>query len=145
MRSVITMMAALSTFLLSAPSQVQCSELADARFTNARAYFVGWSLLTRVPLGIDGVIKMKRVYFEINDPGLTAIFVEWLRLPDMEKRKDTHPGDARLVVELTDEAGDVTILYSDGSYILSADSSRSRPVDEAFRDRFDLARNSPGT
>ena len=142
MRLVMTMLAAL---LLSAPLQVKGSELAGTRFTNARAYFVGWSLLTRVPLGIDDVIRMKRVYFEVNDPGLTENFVEWLRLSDMEKRKSTRPGDARLVIELTDETGEVMILYSDGSHIFSADSSRSRPVDEAFRDRFDLARNSPGT
>lgn len=142
MRLVMTMLAAL---LLAAPAQVQSSESNDARFTNARAYFVGWSLLTRVPLGVDDVIRMKRVYFEVNDPGLTENFVGWLRLSDMKKRKSTRPGDARLVIELTDETGEVVILYSDGSHIFSADSSRSRPVDEAFRDRFDLARNSPGT
>ena len=133
----------LTALLLFAPSQVQSSELAETRFTNARAYFVGWSLLTRVPLGVDDVIRMKRVYFEISDSGLTKNFVDWLRLSNMEKRADTGPGDARLVIELTDETGDVTILYSDGSHLFSADSSRSRPVDEAFRDRFDLARNSP--
>ena len=140
MKLVMILVAAL---LLAAPAQVQSSELSDIRFTSARAYFVGWSLLTRVPLGIDDVIRMKRVYFEVNDPGLTANFVEWLRLSDMKKRESTRPGDARLVIELTAEKGDVTILYSDGSHIFSADSSRARPVDEAFRDRFDLARTNP--
>lgn len=134
----------LASLLLAAPSEVQSSESSDTRFTSARAYFVGWSLLTRVPLGVDDVIKMKRVYFEVKDPGLTEIFVEWLRLPNMKKRTSTDPGDARLVIELADETGEVTILYSDGSHLFSADSSRSRPVDESFRDRFDLARNGPG-
>lgn len=135
MKLVVILVAAL---LLSV--QVQSSGSDYAPFVSARAYFVGWDLLTRVPLGIDDVIKMKRVYLEVNDPGLTENFVTWLRLSDMAKRTSTRPGDARLVIELTDEEGNVTILYSDGSHILSADSSRARPVDDAFRDRFDVAK-----
>lgn len=134
----------LAVLLLSAASQARGSELAGIQFKEARAYFVGWSLLTRVPLGIDDVIEMKRIYIEVNDPGLTAVFVEWLRLSDMKKRKNKDPGDARLVIELIEETGDVITLYSDGSQLFSADSSRSKPVDEAFLDRFDLVRNSPG-
>ena len=53
MKFVLIILAAL---LLSAASQARGSELAGIQFTEARAYFVGWSLLTRVPLGIDDVI-----------------------------------------------------------------------------------------
>jgi hypothetical protein len=141
---MMIVIAALSVLLLSSPPQTQGRELAGTRFTSARAYFVGWNLLTRVPLGIDDVIRMKRVYFEINDPGLVANFVDWLRLSQMQKRESTQPADARLVIELTQENGDVTILYSDGPHVFSADSSRFREVDDAFRDRFDLARNGSG-
>jgi len=38
----------------------------------------------------------------------------------------------------------VTILYSDGPHVFSADSSRFREVGDAFRDRFDLARIGSG-
>ena len=143
MRLVMT--AALATLLLCAPYPVRSDELAGTRFANAKAYFVGWDLRTRVPLGFDDVIRMRRIYFEITDPGLTANFMNWLRLSQMQKRESTQPADARLVIELTRENGDVTILYSDGSHVFSADSSRFREVDDAFRDRFDFARDGSGT
>ena len=141
-RSMRQITIVLSALIFFAPSNVQSSKgAADTRFTSARAYFVGWGLLSRVPLGIDDVIRMKRIYFEVDDPGLTKNFVDWLRLSEMEMRTDTGPGDARLVIELVDETGDVTIVYSDGSHLFSSDSARSRPVDEVFRDRFDLTRD----
>lgn len=133
------MKATLMMLFLCAACTVHGNEVADARFVSVKVYFVGWDVLTRVPLGIRDVIRMKRVYFEINDPGLANNFVDWLRLSQMQQRKSLDPEDARLVIELTRDNGGVVILYASEARLLSADSSSFREVDDEFRNRFDLA------
>ena len=104
-----------------------------------RIYFVGWDLLTRVPLGAEDVVRMRHVYVEINDSGLVENFVAWLRVPQMETRENSRALDARLVLEVVDREGAITVLYSDGEQLLTADSTRARPVDAEFRERFLVA------
>lgn len=131
--------AALAT-LFCASSLVYGDEATGVRITRARAYFVGWDVMTRTRLSIDDVVGMKRIYFEINDPELAAHFADWLRLPEMRDRGSVEAEDARLVIELIQESGDVIVLYANKARLFAADSSRVREVDEDFRRRFDLAR-----
>jgi hypothetical protein len=45
------------------------------------------------------------------------------------------PNDARLVIDVTTDAGTFDSYYADRSYLRSADSRRARPIDETFRRR----------
>jgi len=108
--------------------------------SKARAYFVGWDVLTRVRLSAEDVIRMKRIVIEINDAGLAGNFVEWLRLDDLRARKTNEPADARLAIEVIYADGSTDLYYADESALYTSDSRRSRSVGQEFLSRFDVAR-----
>lgn len=132
---------AICIALLFAVNSVAMAEPASGvPVTKVRAYFVGWNVLTRSRLSAEDVIRMKKLVIEINDTGLAANFVEWLRLDDLTTRKTREPADARLAIEVFHGDGSTDLYYADKAALYTADSTRSRPVDQEFLARFDIAR-----
>jgi len=112
------------------------------RVTKVRAYLVGWNVLTRTRLTAEDVARIKSIAIEINDAGLAQNFVTWLRLGDLKERPrgEREPADARLTIELVHDDGTTELYYADRAALYSGDSRKSRPVDQEFLDRFDIAR-----
>jgi hypothetical protein len=130
----------LVLFLVAMTSVATAEPVSGAATTKVRAYFIGWDVLTRSRLSAEDVIRRKDIFIEINDSGLAENFVEWLRLDDLKSRKSHEPADARLAIEVVHGDGSTDLYYADKAALYTADSTRSRPVDQIFRDRFDVAR-----
>ncbi len=68
------------------------------------------------------------------------MFVEWLRLDELTTSKYNEPGEARLTIDIFYKDGSRSLYYANDFTLFSGDSTKSRPVDQEFRDRFDIAR-----
>jgi len=111
-----------------------------AAVSKVKAYFFSWDVLTPTRLSAEDVVRGSDIVIEINDPVSAAIFVEWLRLDELAIRKSHEPGEARLTIDILYQDGSRSRYYANDFTLFSGDSTRSRPIDQEFRDRFDIAR-----
>jgi len=134
------MRVAIAMLVLSVGSLVLGGHPVNMNVSKVRAYYLGWEVMTRASMSIDDVIRTKRIFYEISDPSLAREFTEWLDLSKLKPRNSSIPADARLVIELIDGHGGVSVFYADKEALYSGDSTSSREIDREFRERFDLVR-----
>ncbi len=101
----------------------------------ADVYFIDWDVVTRcslTPKRIREICDYKKT-FRNN----ASEIVDLLKLEMLQPAKERHPEDARLVVDLITDTGARVTYYASGFSLCTEDNSRKRPIDNAFRRRFE--------
>jgi hypothetical protein len=101
-------------------------------------YFVGWDIMTRIPLTIEDVRRMKRIFISINDPSYVTNFISWLKIDTFKARKEEYVEDPRLVIDLITANGDRHVFYANKIHLFSLKSNKYREVNEEFLKKFEL-------
>jgi hypothetical protein len=83
-------------FMLSA---LTIAQAAEDQFVQAKIYYFGWDVSTRVRLRLDDVRTNAKTEMKINDPYVISNLIAFLNVPAMKKAEG--PGDPRLVIDLS--------------------------------------------
>ena len=109
---------------------------ADAKFSRAMVYFVGWDVVTRVAMSPDQVRKVASDVISVGEPERVATLVSWLKLGELKPRRE-ELSDSRLVIDLFDQDGKRVSFHVSRFDLISEDGQRGHPIDAAFRRRFE--------
>jgi len=109
--------------------------------TGVRIFFMRWAIRTRRPMTPDDLVREHHAYVEIKDAYMARELVRWLRLDQLVPRPERAPGDARLAIKIARADGSEETYYAAEDALYSADSTRSREIDAAFRSRFDFGKD----
>ena len=105
-----------------------------APWKRANVYLVGWDVETRVSLTPDRVRALADSKHSYQAD--VHKVVEALDLTALHPAKDAQPEDARLVVDLFDDAGQRTTYYASRFDLCTADNVQKHPISEALRHHF---------
>lgn len=103
-------------------------------------YFIRWDTLTRTRLSPSDVRQKHQIYIEVNERALVTQIVSALNERPFKNRGTKEPEEARLVIDLVQETGEIDSFYANQSHLITSDSERYQEYDTRFDDVFDFLR-----
>jgi len=113
---------------------------ASPEYKQVKMYFIRWDTLTRTRLSPSDVRQKHQVYIEVNDRALVAQIVNVLNERPFKNRGTKEPEEARLVIDLVRETGEIDSFYANQSHLITSDSERYQEYGTRFADVFDFLR-----
>ena len=129
----------LLAFTQTMPGPLAVSVAADGQasaprtFVRADVSFIPWYVLTRHALSPDEAREAAYVKVSFRQSPYVGTFVAWLRLDQLHSSPaPPDRQDARVVIDVTDEAGKTVTYYASRFALLTADGAKWRPIDDSF-------------
>lgn len=111
----------------------------NTEYVRAKIYFAGWNLGSERRFSLQWTREHYQVFLYLKDPDYVAQFVDWLKIPELQKVNKTIVKSSMLpwlVIDLYTPDDSKTTFYSDGCYLFSKNGMYFRAVSDRFRDKF---------